>query len=106
MAYLNLSHPVAANPDAVTALMEADYIIAGPGDLYTSTLANIIIPGIAEAIVKSKAVFIFVSNLMTKIGQTHGFTASNHVSEITKYVGRNPDIVIVHRGGFDARILK
>lgn len=106
IARLLLSSSVRANPGAIQAIEQASFIIAGPGDLYTSTLANIIIPGISEAIQKSKAQFIFVSNLMTKLGQTHGFKASDHVQEISKYAKRCPDVVVVHHGGFNATVLK
>lgn len=85
-----------ATDDAVNAILEADYIIAGPGDLYTSTLANIIINGIPQAIQKSKAKFIFINNLMTKKGQTHGMKASGLIDEIAKYAGRRPEIIVMN----------
>jgi uncharacterized cofD-like protein len=103
---LSLTKKVNANPLAVQAILKADVIIAGPGDLYTSTLANIIIPGIAEAIQKSKAKFIFISNLMTKHGQTDSFTVSDFVRVMTDYSGRCPDTIILHSGKISDRIIK
>ncbi len=103
---LTLSENVLAHSDAIQALQTADYIVAGPGDLYTSTLANIIVGDIAKEIQKASGKFVFINNLMTKKGQTHGMTTSDLVSEITKYSGRVPDLVLQHQGEFHEDILK
>lgn len=84
--------------DAREAILNADLILLGPGDLYSSLLANCVIDGVPEAIRESKAIFVFASNLMTRPGQTHGMTACDHVNEIERYVGQMPDIVIVNTG--------
>lgn len=75
-----------ANPDALEAIKNADLIVMGPGDLYTSLLCNLVVDGVAKAVAKSKAQKIFVINLMTKFGQTAGFTASDHLFELYKYL--------------------
>lgn len=103
---LLLSENVPAHEDAIVAIESADYIVAGPGDLYTSTLANIIVGGVSEAIQKSSGKFVFIGNLMTKRGQTHGMNATHLIHEITKYSGRVPDIVLQHTGDFHEEILK
>ncbi len=103
---LSLTKKVKANPEAIQAILKADVIIAGPGDLYTSTLANIIIPGIADAIQKSKAKFIFISNLMTKHGQTDNFAVSDFVRVMKDYCGRCPDTVILHSGNINQQIIE
>jgi uncharacterized cofD-like protein len=77
-----------ANPKALTAIKEADLIILGPGDLYTSILSNIVVDGVSGAIVKSKAKKAYIVNLMTRYGQTDGFSASDHLNEIENYLGR------------------
>jgi uncharacterized cofD-like protein len=74
----------------------ADFVILGPGDFYTSILPNVIIDGVAASLKKTKAKIIFVMNLMTKFGQTSGFSASDFVREINKYTGRSPDIIIIN----------
>lgn len=103
---LHVEPRVSASKEALKVLSSADAIIAGPGDLYTTTLANIVIEGIAEALQKSKGKFIFITNLMTKKGQTHWMNVSDQVEEIAAYVGRNPDVVIVHSEGFDREIIQ
>lgn len=81
-----LDQPVKANPRALEAIRSADAIILGPGDLYTSILPNLLAYGMAEAIAESTAVRIYVSNLMTKPGETDGFTASDFVGELVRYM--------------------
>lgn len=103
---LSLKPRVRAFKEAVRAIGSADYIIVGPGDLYTSTLANVIVDGIPEAIKKSKGKIIFINNLMTKKGQTHGMAAKDLVQEAARYMRRLPDFVVVNKNGFQATTLK
>ncbi len=94
------------NPEAKKAIANADLIILGPGDLYTSLIANLVISGMSQALVASKAKFIYIMNLVTKFGQTYNFTANDHLSEIVKYAGREPDYVLVNDNHLPADILK
>lgn len=75
------------NPRALDAIARADVIVLGPGDLYTSTFPNLLVPGIAEAVRASGAGKILITNLMTKLGQTDGFKASDFVRETNKHLG-------------------
>lgn len=77
-----------ANPNAVQAIMDADFIVMGPGDLYTSLIPNFLVDGISAAMVASNAKTIFISNLMTKTGQTDNFSVSDYISEVLKYSRR------------------
>jgi len=86
-----------ANPDAIKVIKNADVIIVGPGDLYTSIIPNLLVTNIKSAINKSKAKKIYVLNLMTKYGQTTGHTAKDHVEDLEQYVGKNVlDVVLVN----------
>ena len=76
-----------ANPHALAAILSADAITIGPGDLFTSILATLTIGGIAEAIRESLALKIYICNLMTKPGETSGFSVKDHVHEILRYLG-------------------
>ena len=88
---------IVANPDAINAILTADIILIGPGDLYTSIIPNLLVKEVAAAIKKSKARKIFALNLMTKYGQTTGYKASDHVSNLEKYLGKDVlDIIIVN----------
>jgi uncharacterized cofD-like protein len=92
--------------DAQNALLNADLILLGPGDLYSSLLANCVVAGVPEAIRNAQAKFVFASNLMTRPGQTHNMTAKQHVEEVAKYVGQMPDCVIVNTGEVPPRLLE
>jgi uncharacterized cofD-like protein len=85
-----------ASPEALVQIRKAKLIILGPGDLYTSIIANLVVGGVAQAIQKSSAKIIYIVNLMTKPGQTFNLKASDHVSEISKYIKRSPDFIILN----------
>lgn len=85
------------NEDARLAIERADYIIVGPGDLYTSIIPNLLVNGVKDAIRNSKALKIFVMNLMTKHGQTTSYKASDHIQDLEKYLGEGViDYVLVN----------
>jgi uncharacterized cofD-like protein len=87
-----------ANPLALKAIADADLIVMGPGDLYTSIICNLVIDGVASAISKSKAKKVYVANLMTKFGQTHGFGAQEHLNALEKYLGKGSiDICLINK---------
>ncbi len=87
---------VKANPKALKAIRQADFIVIGPGDIFTSLLPTLLVGGVSEAVKKSKAKKIFIQNLMNKFGQTNGFTASRYLSEIDKYLGIKFDFVFAN----------
>lgn len=93
-----IAQSVAACNEAVQALAQADLIVLGPGDLYTSVLPNLLVPGIGEAIRASRAVTVYVCNLMTKRGETDGYHASDFVRTVQRYLGAHVDWVILHDG--------
>lgn len=86
------------NEDAEKAIMEADFILVGPGDLYTSIIPNLLVTGVSKAIKKSKAKKIYVLNLMTKYGQTTTYKASDHIRVLEEYLGKGVlDFVLVNK---------
>ncbi len=87
-----------ANPEAVGAIRESAFVVLAPGDLYTSTIPNLLVRGIPEALQKTRAKLVYVLNLMTRYGETWGYNASRHVEQIAHYAGRMPDAVVAHRG--------
>jgi uncharacterized cofD-like protein len=87
-----------AFPRAIQAIKEADYIILGPGDLYTTLLPNLLVDGIGKAMKKSHAKIVYISNLMTKIGQTRHKSVKDIVNIIEGYIGRNLDYVLLNSG--------
>ena len=81
-----LDKPVEVNEDAVKEIHNADLILLGPGDLYTSIIPNFLVPEIKNAIRDTRAKIIYASNLMTKLGETSGYEASKFSSEILSYL--------------------
>lgn len=77
-----------ANCRALQAIKEADLVIIGPGDLYTSIIPNLLVEGIVKAIKNSKARKIYLVNLMTKYGETNNFQVHNFIEETEKYLGK------------------
>lgn len=103
---LFLDPPPKANRKAIKAIKEADFIVLGPGDLYTSLLPNLLVRGVKKAIKKTKAKIIFVMNLMTKWGQTNNFKASDFIKEIEKYIQRLPNYIIINKGAIPKRAIQ
>ncbi|RMD65740.1 YvcK family protein, partial [Candidatus Parcubacteria bacterium] len=83
-----------ANPQAVRALLEADVIVVGPGDIYSSIIPNLLVRGIRSAICKSRALRVYVCNLMTKRGHTDKFRVQDFSSLLERYLGCPFDYVI------------
>lgn len=104
---IRLSPEAKANPRALRAIRQADLVIMGPGDIYTSIIPNLLARGVSEAIAQSKAKKVFVCNLMTKYGETHGFVAGDFVSALENYLGEGVlDAVILNNQKPPEEILK
>lgn len=89
------------------ALEEADIIIIGPGDLFTSIIPNLLVKGVKEAIQKSKAQKIYVMNLMTKWGETNDFMASDFARVVLEYLGLAKfDYTICNDGKMPKKLLE
>ena len=73
-----------ALPSAIESIKEADLIVLGPGSLYTSLLPNLLVPEIVDALLKSNAPKIYISNLMTQPGETDGLNVFQHIKSIEK----------------------
>ncbi|MBU1031772.1 YvcK family protein [Patescibacteria group bacterium] len=96
------------NPEVIRAIAEAEKIIFSMGDLYTSVLPHLLVTGIREAIEKSKAKVILILNLMTKMGETDNFKASDYLENFRYYLGNKNriDVMIANINGLDSEILK
>lgn len=75
------------NPLALKKILEADLIIIGPGNHYCAIIPNLLVPGIAEALRKTKAKIVYNCNLISKHGQTDLFSLEDYVREINGYIG-------------------
>ncbi|MDP4145048.1 MAG: YvcK family protein [Bacillota bacterium] len=73
--------------EAVQAIREADAIILGPGSLYTSVIPNLLVKDISTALQRSRALKLYICNIMTQPGETDNFTVSDHIKTIFKHGG-------------------
>lgn len=75
-----------AFPPTTSAILDADLILIGPGSLYTSLLPNLLVRGISDAILASRADTYYICNIATEQGETDGFNASDHAREIDRHI--------------------
>jgi uncharacterized cofD-like protein len=93
-----------ALPAAIKAIQEADYIIMGPGSLYTSVIPNLLVPEIADAIASTNAPRIYICNIMTQPGETQGYSVADHIKAIDAACGRPLfNAVLVQKKSVSAR---
>jgi uncharacterized cofD-like protein len=75
-------------PETLEAIESADLITVGPGSLFTSLITNLLVKGVSEALASSKAVRVFVCNLMTQANESLNLTASQHIERIYEHAHR------------------
>jgi uncharacterized cofD-like protein len=96
-----------ANPKALQAIQQAEAIIIGPGDLFTSLLPNLLVKGVTEALRKTKGKIIYITNLMTKNGETDTYKTSDLINELEKYLGpKLLDAVIINSKRISKKLCK
>lgn len=88
-------HPDSAiNPEASRAIIDADVVVIAPGTLHASLIPNLVVKGMREALEKTSAKIVYISNLVTNNGQTDGYNVSDFVKEIERYTGPIIDYVL------------
>lgn len=96
------------NPEIIQAIMDAEKVVFSAGDLYTSILPHLLVAGVKEALEQSKAKIILVLNLMSKLGETDNFKASDYLKNLLYYLGdkNKIDYMVANSNGLDMEILK
>lgn len=74
-------------PGVIDAIKQAEIIVIGPGSLYTNVIPNLLIRNVAKTIRESKAIKVYISNLMTEPGQTDDYSVSDHIKAIQEHAG-------------------
>lgn len=97
---------IKVHPPVLKAIKQAQYIVVGPGDLFTSIIPNFLISEVKEEIKKTKAKIIYVVNIMTKFGETDNFVGEDFVYDLEKVMGRKVDFVIFNSKIFDKETLR
>ncbi len=82
---------ISVHPPVLDAIEKADHIFIGPGDLYTSIIPNLIVPGVRQALQNTSAKIYFFINIMTKFGETHNFSGKDFVVKLENCLRRKID---------------
>ncbi len=94
------------NPRAREAILNSDFVIIGPGDLYTSIIPNLLCTGMREALRETSARIVYVGSIMTKHGETDGFCVEDFVRVLEQHVGADClDYVLVNNGELRSDLL-
>lgn len=93
------------NPYAAKAIIEADAIIIGPGDIYGSLVAALAANGTHQAFAQSKAQVVYISNLMTRRTQTADMTTGDHTAVIEQAIGKKVDVVLLNSAPIPEEII-
>ena len=88
------SGAIAVYPPVIEAIADADYILIGPGDIFTSIVPTLIVPSVKESIRKSKARVLYIINIMTKFGETHHFKGTDFVRTLESVIERKVDGIV------------
>jgi len=100
------SDAISVYPPVLDAIETADYIIMGPGDLFTSIVPNALVPGVKEALQRTSATLLYVLNIMTKFGETHHFSGRDFVMTLEESIGREVDGIIYNTEKPDDEVLE
>ena len=85
-------------PQTLEALAHANLITIGPGSLFTSLIPNLLVKGISQAIVESKATKVYICNLMTQANESLGLTAADHIRALNRHAqGQIFDYALLNR---------
>ena len=94
-----LPETATATRTALAAIAAADEIVLGPGSLFTSVIAGLRVPGMADAVNSAAGRLVYVCNLTTQDGETLGMDGTAHVAALTGVGGiRTPDVIVAHDG--------
>lgn len=88
---------VTANQDALGAIRSADLVVLGPGSLYTSLLPDLLVPGMVGALEQTQGLRVYVANVATQVGETEGYTLSEHLAALhAHHLGHVVDVVVAN----------
>jgi uncharacterized cofD-like protein len=97
---------ISVYPPVIDAIRNADTVIIGPGDLYTSIIPNFAVPGVADAVKETRADIVYVLNIMTKYGETNEFSAIDFVEKVESHIQRPIKTLLFNTGLPAASVLE
>lgn len=105
VATLRLAGLAEASREAIAAIHEANVVVLGPGSLYSSVLAGLLVPGIPDALRSTRAIRVLVVNLFTEAGETDGYDAADHVRAVQRHLGDVVDVALAQRPPFPPEVV-
>ncbi|NJC95905.1 MAG: hypothetical protein C3F07_14015 [Anaerolineales bacterium] len=93
-----------AYPPVIKAILNAEMIVIGPGSLYTSILPNLLVHDLLGALRASRAVKVYVCNIVTQAGETDSFSCYDHVRSLEEHVGENLFDVVLCNDNFERQL--
>ena len=107
IAALNYDHDFHVSEEIKQKIIESDLIIFSPGSLYTSILPHLIVEDVVQAVQDSNAPIMYVSNIVTQPGETDGYSVSDHIRVLNRYLGsRKVDVVVANNAEIDEDIIE
>jgi uncharacterized cofD-like protein len=100
------SDSISVYPPVIEAIKGADYVIIGPGDLFTSIIPNLIVPGVKEALQETNATILYIINIMTKFGETHNFSGLDFIRKLEESIERQVDGIIYNSEKPDKKLVE
>lgn len=89
-----------ASPEALAAVDGADLVVIGPGSLFTSVLAALAVPALAEAVRQAGGRRVYVANLRPQPAETAGYDVAAHVDALAAH-GIEVDVVLADTTAID-----
>ena len=103
--YISYDHPIKVNSEVVEKVLDADLIILSSGSLYTSIIPHLLSSTVKEALYASSAPIMYIANLVTQPGETDGYSVSDHIKVLNRYLGnRKVDVVLANNGSVSSEI--
>lgn len=97
---------VAALPEVLEAIADADLLLVGPGSLFTSLIPPLLVPEVAQSVRNTKAPLVYIANIMSEAGETDGMSLEEHHRMLAKHIGREADIILVNNSPIHADIMQ
>jgi uncharacterized cofD-like protein len=80
------------------AIRDADVVVLGPGSLYSSVIANLLVEGVAEAVRENRGHRVLIQNLVCQPGESFGMNAAAHLEAVLAHAGEVVDVLLVDPG--------
>jgi uncharacterized cofD-like protein len=100
-----LKPQVSASKQVTDAVLQADYIVVCPGDLYSSIIPVLLPKGMKEAFKNTQAKIVLILNIMTKQGETDNYTANDFIEKLEKYIGKKADVIVYNNAQISDEVL-